>query len=192
MRQRPPLNKVNGNRPRCAGVLMFGGRYTVYKNGVVIREAIQAIGMSGCKRDLPPIFLRQIMLKKYLHVNINIAGGRCLGLRPVHRLVCEAFYGKPPMPRMDVNHKDGNKLNNWWRNLEWATRQQNQQHAADTGLSPVGEESDKAKISANDARVIISMRGKVTQAALARRFGITVSQIGRIQRREQWKQLKIA
>ena len=58
----------------------------------------------------------------------------------VHRLVCYAFH---PIPEkklfsdyqdMQVNHKDGNKMNNHADNLEWMTQNENQDHAYATGL----------------------------------------------------------
>ncbi len=39
----------------------------------------------------------------------------------VHRLVCEAFWGPPPAPGLQVDHKDGTKSNNHFENLEWVT-----------------------------------------------------------------------
>jgi|LGVE01.1.fsa_nt_gb hypothetical protein len=51
----------------------------------------------------------------------------------IHRLVAIAF-----IPNIDnlkeVNHIDGNKLNNDYTNLEWSSRSKNIQHAYDTGL----------------------------------------------------------
>ena len=52
----------------------------------------------------------------------------------VHRLVAEYFLSNPDKQRNFVNHLDGDKLNNNVSNLEWCTRQENVQHAYETGL----------------------------------------------------------
>ena len=43
----------------------------------------------------------------------------------VHRLVLENFMPVPNMHLLQVNHKDGNKLNNRLDNLEWVTASEN-------------------------------------------------------------------
>ena len=53
----------------------------------------------------------------------------------IHRLVAEAFIDKT---EDEVNHIDGNKLNNHVSNLEWCTRKQNCVHKNITGLGDRG------------------------------------------------------
>jgi len=53
----------------------------------------------------------------------------------IHRLMAQTFLPGPV--KAHVNHIDGNKQNNKITNLEWATPQENSQHAYDTGLSTI-------------------------------------------------------
>jgi hypothetical protein len=50
----------------------------------------------------------------------------------VHRVVAMAFHGT--REGLDVNHIDGDKINNRPENLEWCTRSENMRHALATGL----------------------------------------------------------
>jgi hypothetical protein len=50
----------------------------------------------------------------------------CLGL--VHRTVAKAWIGEPPNQQWTVNHKDGNKINNHYTNLEWVAHSDNCKH----------------------------------------------------------------
>lgn len=53
----------------------------------------------------------------------------------VHRIVAATFIDNDDVEnKIQVNHIDGNKSNNNISNLEWATVQKNNQHAASTGL----------------------------------------------------------
>lgn len=55
---------------------------------------------------------------------------RCLA----HRLVAIAFIPNTNPKKNQINHIDGNKLNNCVDNLEWVSQEENQQHAIQIGL----------------------------------------------------------
>ena len=51
----------------------------------------------------------------------------------IHRLVAVAFITNPS-EKAEVNHINGNKLDNRVENLEWVSREENIRHAYDNGL----------------------------------------------------------
>lgn len=63
----------------------------------------------------------------------------------VHRLVALAFI--PGDARLQVNHIDGVKNNEYYKNLEWVTPRKNLIHAIENGLNFRGEDKPNAKLS---------------------------------------------
>ena len=64
--------------------------------------------------------------KGYLKISL-CNGGKSPAKFRIHRLVAMAFIPNPKgLPQ--VNHKDGNKENNSYTNLEWLTNEMNQEH----------------------------------------------------------------
>lgn len=55
-------------------------------------------------------------------------------LKRIHRLVAEEFIIKNDINKNEVNHIDGNKSNNFYKNLEWCTRSENMIHAYKNNL----------------------------------------------------------
>lgn len=81
--------------------------------------------------------------KKYLATNLDKYGYVKVRLvspnskrhtYSIHRLMLENFNPVENMEELQVNHIDGNKLNNHLNNLEWTTPHENVQHAFDIGL----------------------------------------------------------
>jgi hypothetical protein len=46
-------------------------------------------------------------------------------VKKIHRLVARAFLGRSPRRKMVVMHKDDDRTNNHWKNLQWGTTQEN-------------------------------------------------------------------
>lgn len=90
-------------------------------------------------------FVKSLQKKKYGYImnqRIDRAGYNTVRLmKPdiksstqyVHRLLGLAFLDNPEN-KCCINHIDGNKRNNNLRNLEWATKAENMQHAYRSGL----------------------------------------------------------
>lgn len=95
------------------------------------------------EKELKPIKINN----GYLMVYIN--GKRKL----VHRIVAKAFILNP-FNRPQVNHKDGNKINNNVSNLEWVTAKENTIHAFKNSL--INTRTEKAlKAKSIQARKLI-------------------------------------
>lgn len=86
-------------------------------------------------KEIKPFFnpLTKKGSNRYLRVKIWRLDGEGKKNVTIHRMVAIAFVPNPNnLP--EVNHKDGNKLNNNDWNLEWSTKVHNIQHAKDLGL----------------------------------------------------------
>lgn len=90
--------------------------------------------------------------------------------RLLHRVVASAFISNP-YNKPEVNHIDGNKLNNCADNLEWVTRSENQRHRYNIlqhrGHNPSTKEANESCMK----KVICIETGKefksITAAAVA-------------------------
>ena len=113
----------------------------------------------------------------------------------VHRLVAEAFI--PNLENKDtVHHKDGNKQNNHFSNLEWFDRSEQMYHAYDLQLkkSQTGIENKNSKLTSDDIKEIRKLYVRQSKeygtVALAKKYGVTDSVIGLIIRNKSYKKVK--
>ena len=103
----------------------------------------------------------------------------------VHRLVCEAFHGPPPLSKPMVAHLDGNPSNNRPCNLIWADARENSRHAQQHGTHPQGEDSAVAKLS--EQQVVEIWLSAYSSRRLARKFGVSLGAITSIRGGKAWK-----
>lgn len=105
-------------------------KYQVSNLGRVRSLKRDVVTSAGVKKTFNSVILKQLEYI-YLFVNLSIDGK--MKRHRVHGLVCLTFHDNLENKPI-VNHKDGNKLNNFYLNLEWATHKENTRHAFDTGL----------------------------------------------------------
>jgi len=104
-----------------------------------------------------------------------------------HRIVAITFLDNP-QDLAEVNHIDGNKSNNNLDNLEWVSREGNQQHAFRTGLnSNKGSSNGKAVMNETTARqmYLLMLEGE-TPVALSKRFGYSRMSLTSLRNRRTW------
>lgn len=140
--------------------------YEVSNTGLVRRAATEAL-VAG-----------HILQNGYRQVGLSSKGKSVF--RVVHRIVIVAFRGAIP-PKMEVNHKDGDKLNNHVDNLEFVTHRQNMRHAR-TELEALGRKLNEADVAEIRRRLVAGER----QRALAERFGVSLSMVSYIATNRLW------
>lgn len=94
--------------------------------------------------------------KGYMRVNLRTIDKKNKRMS-VHRLVCTHFKPAKWVGQDEVNHIDGNKLNNNLSNLEWTTGGENKIHAAIHELYPNGEKSHKSTFKLDEVHSICKL-----------------------------------
>ena len=106
----------------------------------------------------------------------------------IHRLVAEAFIPNPEN-KPQVNHIDGDKRNNIYNNLEWATGSENQLHAYKTGLQShqYGDDRYCSKLKEVEVKEIKKMiRNNERTTDIARKYGVNSVTITDIKMQRTW------
>lgn len=128
----------------------------------------------------------------YLAVHLYFRNGKRKSI-DVHRLVamfhCE---NSDPLNKIQVNHIDGNKLNNDVSNLEWVTPSENQRHMVAAGLMSIRKGSACPSSILNEEQVL-EIREKLSAGirniVLEKEYGVSSTTISQIKNRKKWKHI---
>jgi hypothetical protein len=126
----------------------------------------------------------------YLKVNIWKNGKTKLTL--VHRLVGECFIPNPEN-KPEINHWDGNRLNNHISNLFWSTRSENQKHSADILKNYIGESNPNSTLTNDDVVWIkknYKKEKKYTMKYIGEKFGVSAPTIHSVIHNKSFKNIK--
>lgn len=157
-------------------------------------------------------------INRYGYAQTSLQKDGTLKTVTVHKLVADTFLAYRE-GTTEVNHKDGNKLNNSSSNLERVSRLENMAHATQNGLRPKGEKhwtktkpdriargdkngarthieqrqgehNSNSKLTEQGVRAIRAMAVKgIAQVSIAKKFGIAQAHVSAIILKKVWKKV---
>lgn len=176
-------------------VIGFEGIYEINNQGI-IRSIDRFVANKNGERLAKGKTISHIKSNSgYMVVNLKNNGKSKQFL--VHRLIALHFIDNP-MNLPEINHKDGNKCNNDFSNLEWCSKSENIAHSYKLGLSKsnfkqteMGEKNPNNKLAEDDVKLIRDeySKGWKSQRQLAKEFNVSQQCIGNIINRKTWKHI---
>lgn len=144
--------------------------------------------------DLGQVYTKRSGYWRKYKSSLNAAGYGRLALRRdghyfhiyTHRLVAQYFLLDWDETKQ-VNHLDGDKMNNAVSNLEMVTPTENVRHALRMGLGISGERSVHAKLTYTDVLEIRRLLAEgFTGVSLSKSFKVSTAMISRIKTGKNW------
>ena len=127
-----------------------GKKYKANQFGVVYNNKDQPMKQSLNSDGYPVVWLEGMKQEN---------GKKKRYYEKVHKIVATLFCPKPIREeKLEVNHLDCDRTNNYYKNLEWITHKENIQYSIDKGfhknIECVGEKNVKAKLTETDVYFI--------------------------------------
>ncbi len=174
-------------------VLGYEGYYEVSNLGNV--KSLKRRQTGNQYDRVEAILKPSVLYNGYLQVCLAI--GQTKKKYSIHRLVAIAFLPNPEN-KPQVNHKNGIKGDPSLKNLEWATRSENMQHAYDTGLATGdgtarrGEKNAQSKYSREQVVTIKTLlKEGLPMAKIAKQLSINREYIKTVKKGNTWAWLTV-
>jgi len=190
------INKVTGFEVALEyewkSVVGFEGLYEVNETGIVnsLKRRVY--------REDKPSYIRKAKylstpLDKYGYKKVTLSKDGEKTYTTVHRLVALAFVPNPDN-LSEVNHKDGDKLNNHWKNLEWCTTEYNLKHAHKNNLVDYNKNSgENCYITNLTNEIVIEIRKKMDNGVrnkdIEKEYNLSRSAVSRIKTKKSFKNI---
>jgi hypothetical protein len=102
------------------------------------------------KKDNKKIVPTFISNRGYKRISLIIEEKSKAKKYSIHRLVASTFIIVKEKHQNIVNHKDCNKQNNYYKNLEWSTQSENNLHAYDNNLATTKNQNHHFSVYSDD------------------------------------------
>lgn len=163
----------------------FEGLYKVSNFGRVKRLAKKYIRVDGWNIDLPDFIMKLVCTHKNVdYLTVRLYNNEFKKSFYVHRLVANKFL-KNLLNKKTVNHKFGNKKDNRWKMLEFATLSENILHAFKHNLRcNSGENHPSHKLKEIDIPEI--RKSKESVKKLASLYNVSIYTIYLVKKNKIW------
>lgn len=170
----------------------FEGRFQASTHGRIKSLYVEIVQKNGrvYKRKETILKPSKMTSSKYLFVSLGFNRETRKGYS-VHRLVCETFNGSSN--GKECNHKDGDKYNNHYLNLEWVTRKENLEHQRINKLYAYGSNNYHAILKEADVVEIKKYGFPVKYGMLsliARKYKVSAASIRDVLTGKTWKHVR--
>ena len=161
----------------------------IYLNGEKTKYKVSDDGkVKNTERNGALLSLNTI--DRYGYVQVSLSHKNKQHTKTLHTLVANAFLVKPDWANQ-VNHKNGNKKDNNYINLEWTDGKGNIQHAYRTGLHDnvaIGGRHGLNVYSEKDIRKVCELleKGKATVKSISEKTSVPKSTICDIIAKKYW------
>jgi len=136
------------------------------------------------------MFVEGVLIKQYKdlenYYHVGLWKNNKSTTSKIHRLVGIHFIPNQEN-KSQINHKNGIKTDNRVENLEWATNQENRNHAVKNKLHAYGINNGMTRLS--EKQVISIYQECNNYEMIARKYNVGISQVSRIKNGRQWKHL---
>lgn len=166
-------------------IVGFEGRYEASNFG-----RIRSFFYRGGKRKSPKILNPHPDKDGYLRVALCGANGE-RKQAAVHRVICIAFRGAPPVDKPEVDHRDRNRKNNRSSNLRWYSNLENIAARQAAGGMARGAAHGKAKLTEDSVRLLRRLRSDgLLHAEIAARLSVSPATISHILNGRTWSHVQ--
>jgi len=139
------------------------------------------------QRELKPDNFTRKKGRRQVYLRVTLSKEGNTKRFSLSRLVASTFLSNTSE---EVNHKDGNRLNNSVSNLEWVTREENLRHAIENDLLPKGEGHGNARYTEEQVLLILKLSGEgYSRKDTAKTAKTTLSFVKDVRARRVWKHI---